>query len=502
MLRLKTLNWLNTFNNNKSATLTLNGLSFDRSECVFVATGAEKHVYRIKAKDKEQEICFFIPHKDWRDDDYWVRKISLEKKCLDGIISLGVRAQHFEVQDLTITERGKEPQTIKVLVAETFASLCQRESLVIFNPKGEEQKVFGTVPDFPAMGQKLQDRAFLQKMIQQFVTEAALALAFMLPATIVGPQDDSEHFCFELPKSVDEAPVMRLMFWDVLKNFGGIEPFPFIPTLNDFKDRVTNNSKYDGSQRYPNDGINSIVNQIAYVIEQTMRCSGQFPNISYQELESFTKKLKQDIRGVMDDAFLEQALSNARVIGKKHLTEFLAQKNIAHIFEGASEESITHVISSVISIDDLELLKKFVELIPNRAKLKQETFNFILEQAENYNNPQIKQYLADVITEIKDAQEEQALNALNAKKAELKQEFLTRYQAKVDTDKSSWCGLYSFFVKSQLQRGGELSDLVAHASERTKMGFHNRTHQVMQEMGWLDDAGETTELIQGFIRNN
>src|SRR5687767_10793678 len=110
--------WLTHFADDKDATLTLKGKTFPKKDCGELGAGKQKRVY----KHKDQGQCFIIPNYG-NNEEGWNNLIAAEKTLLDQIISLGLKAQQFEITDLTITPKEGEPCTIKVLVTKDFATL-------------------------------------------------------------------------------------------------------------------------------------------------------------------------------------------------------------------------------------------------------------------------------------------------------------------------------------------------------------------------------------------
>lgn len=217
--------WLEIFSQiNEGISLTLNGKTYNKSDCVKLGEGHEKRVYKIKGTNQ----CFFIPN-SLMDEEYWDRLIGEEKLLLDYMTNLGLKTQRFEIVSLEINAPGKPPQAIKVLLTKDFNSLCEEESIVIHNPKGDLEKNSGNIPDFLAMRKKFKDPTFSQKMLGKMIIEYAVSLTFSLPISSVGQNDDSEHYCFELPKDSDEPPLAHYMFWDVVNDFS--PRLPIVPTL-------------------------------------------------------------------------------------------------------------------------------------------------------------------------------------------------------------------------------------------------------------------------------
>lgn len=226
------IEWLQIFSQiNEGITLILNGKTYNKSACVKLGEGHEKRVYKIKGTNQ----CFFIPNR-LMDAKDWDRLISKEKLLLDYMTDLGLKTQRFEIVSLEINEPGKPPQAIKVLLTKDFNSLCEEESIVIHNPKGGMDRNSGDIPDFLAMREQIMDPTFSQKMLGKMIIEYAVSLTFSLPISSVGLNDDSEHYCFELPKDSDEPPLAHYMFWDVVGDFS--PRLPIVPTLKVLKKAI------------------------------------------------------------------------------------------------------------------------------------------------------------------------------------------------------------------------------------------------------------------------
>lgn len=365
--------WLKRFlrATTEDVTLTLNGTTIKRSDCFELARGSEKRVYKIK----DQNLCFFIPHK-WSSEDSWNSLIKKEKTLLDEIHELGLKTQRFEITSLEIHEPGKPSYSILVLVTKNLESLCQEEAMAIFNPKGTQGKVntriIGNVPNFFSQQKKFEDPIFVRKMFEKIINEYAIALTFNLPIGILDSCDDSVHYCFELSSDSEEASMARFMFWDVVLDFKGVQP-PFVPTLSFLK----------SAGRAENSGLRFLANQIA--------CAMYSMSIQEWDVEDDFVSVTQKnlLVAINDNDFLNQALAHARKVSANFLNTVLnsIQKGLQEIDTPYFER----LMKSAISTSDLKLVEQFFQL-PN-AKALPKPINTLLEFAEQYENQPIIDYL-------------------------------------------------------------------------------------------------------------
>lgn len=469
--------WLKRFfKKREDITLTLNGKTFKQSECKRLGGGSEKHVYKIEGTNQ----CFFIPHK-WRSEEEWDLKIKYEKERLDQIDSLGLKTQRFEVVPLEIKEPGSPTYTINVLITTDFESLCQEESITIYNGKGGEQKVIGTPPDFIAIKERIKDKSFAQKMLKKIINEYAIAFTFSLPISILQSNDDSEHYCFELSQNSNEPPVARYMFWDVTSDFGGLN-FPYVPTLDQLKSGARDKSDLFYS---PLRGLKFLANQVACAMSEMSS-----PDDSW----AFVKEVQEDLAlALNEDAILQEALAQARAQGisffNKTVSLLLDQfKDIKD--RDALNNAFIVIMNSAISLDNLDLVQQtFIKIHINLNDLSKESIKKIIAAAEKYGNPGIIDYLNTNILLEKEKTELQ----------ELKNNFIHEYDKKLTSDKSAWCGLYSFFAKSYVNKNMSLKELVQHAQGLSKQGSGKRSQEVMKKMGWLNENNEVTSKISDYL---
>jgi hypothetical protein len=82
----------------------------------------------------------------------------------------------------------------------------------------------------------------------------------------------------------------------------------------------------------------------------------------------------------------------------------------------------------------------------------------------------------------------------------LKNQFFQAYNAKLLADKRAWCGIYSFFAKSYVNKNMSLKELVSHAQGLSKQGSGSRSLTVMKgtALGWLDENNQVTDEIRKY----
>ncbi|MCW8443001.1 hypothetical protein OQJ05_02915 [Fluoribacter gormanii] len=501
--------WLKLFfAKNDAILLTLNGKTFKKSDCQWLGGGAEKDVYQIKGTNQ----CFFIPHRIDREvvwgekihtsEDFWNSKIEGEKFLLDQISALGLKTQRFEILPLKIEDPGKSTYTLNVLVTKDFNSLCEEESLVIYNRKGE-QTIIGNPPNFFAMKEQFKEKYFAQKVIKKIITEYAIAFTFTLPTSILYVLDDSEHFCFELPKDATEPPVARYMFWDVLSDFHGVG-IPIVPTLNELK--------FGSREEHPNSSsqapLQGLINLAYQVASPIVKMSS--PQIADFNVDSLAVDL---LTALNDDDILNEALVHARKLASKFINNLLKENEHNKI----DNEDFILLMQSVISIGEFDLFLRAFQVFEHPADMPQEDVDKIIAIAKKYKAQPIIDYLNIHLVEEKANREaernirlaqEKAKNEAEKVEAEekhrkeseqLKNDFLQCYDEKLTDDKSAWCGIYSFFAKSYVNKNMSLKQLVEHAQGRSMHGNGKRSKEIMKTMGWLDENNEITDKISRYI---
>ncbi|WP_454781787.1 hypothetical protein [Legionella sp. WA2022007384] len=501
--------WLKLFFAQKDGILlTLNGKTFRKSDCQWLGGGSEKNVYQIKGTNQ----CFFIPNKFDKEiiyegkiissEDFWNSKIQKEQSLLDQISALGLKTQRFEILPLKIEDPGKATYSLNVLVTKDFNSLCKEESIVIYNRKGE-QKVIGSPPQFITMKEQFKEKQFAQKMLKKIITEYAVAFTFSLPISILHPVDDSEHFCFELPKDATEPPVARYIFWDVVSDFYGAD-IPIVPTLKELKQGSMGEKPCTFSKN-PLQGLIDLTYQIASPLLEM--CPPKMETISVDSLAADL------LAALNEDDILNEALAHARKLASKFITNLLNEAEHNKI----DNEAFVILMHSVISIGEFDLFLRAFQVLENPADMPQEDVDNIISIAQIYKVQPIIDYLHIHLVQEKAnreaernillAQEKPDREAAKVKEAEkrhkeselLKNDFLQHYEQKLFQDKSAWCGIYSFFAKSYVNKDLSLDELVEHAQGRSKHGNGKRSKEIMQSMGWLDENNQVTDKISSYI---
>ncbi|PWY54286.1 hypothetical protein DGG96_17700 [Legionella qingyii] len=501
--------WLKLFFAKSDAILlTLNGKTFKKSDCQKLGGGAEKNVYQIK----ETNQCFFIPNKTDREifwdgkiqtsEDLWNRKIEREKALLDQISTFGLKTQRFEILPLKIEDPGKSSYILNVLVTKDFKSLCEEESIVIYNKK--EQEIIGTPPNFIAMQKQFKEKHFAQKVVKKIIAEYAVAFTFTLPSSILYVLDDSEHLCFELPKDATEPPVARYMFWDVLSDFRGVS-IPIVPTLNELK----LGSKEEPSTTSTRDPLQGLINLAYQVASPILKMST--PAKEDFNVDSLAADL---LNALNDDDILNEALAHARKLASQFI-ENLLKENEQNKLD--NNEDFILLMESVISVGEFDLFLRAFRSFENPADMPQEDIDKITFFAQKYKVQPIIDYLnihlvqekakREMEKNIRLAQEKANQEAEKVKAEEkrhkdseqLKNDFLQRYNKKLTDDKNAWCGMYSFFVRSYTNEDMSLKELVEHAQGRSQHGSGKRSKEIMKTMGWLDESNEVTDKISSYI---
>lgn len=442
--------WLSIFHKEKGFTLTLNKQILKQGDYEKVGQGSQKLVFKIKDKN----LCFFIPNK-WRSEQEWEELITAEKERLDEILGLGIRAQKFEIAALTITSATGKTFIINALVTQDLQSLCEQEAVVIHNPKGAPIRVLGKRPPLYAQQERFKDKTFIQKMLAKIINEYALAFTFKLPIHPLNTDiDDSEHYCFEIPKDANEPPVACYMFWDVANDFAGVN-IPSVPTLDELK------KGFDDFRR----SIDSLANGVACAIDEiaseeieNARKDGQsYDSVMYP----FHKHIEACIKeGLNDDEFLNKALVNARQAACKFLKETIQKPGIRTGL-GKTNEFFMLFIKSAISSGDVALVTEIMSLDSKPSNLTAENAEELTSFAKKYNNQPVIECV-------------------------LKQLFLHKYQDKLTADKGAFCGIYGFFARSYIKDSMSLKEMVEHAQGFSKEGSGARSRTLMKEMGWLN----------------
>ncbi|MDP3267940.1 MAG: hypothetical protein Q8M40_02715 [Legionella sp.] len=485
--------WLDLFcKESEEINLTLNGKTFNKSQCEFLGQGSEKRVFKIK--DSNQ--CFFIPHK-WSSKEDWEHKIKLEKNLLDQIDSLGIKAQRFEITTLSISEAGQTPQTIHVLTTKDFGSLCEEEGISIYNYKARKDHVIGTPPDFIAIIDKFSDKLFAKKMLEKIIYEYAIAFTFDLPITVIHSPDDSEHFCFEKSNDPEMPPVVRYMFWDVVHDFYGLFN-TIVPTLADFK---MGNRK--GEYNRPFRGFECLVNHVIDAIKSMIFHLYHY-NIDYTKISD---ELKNNLLEAIDEELIGKSLTHAKELAvkffEKKLTtlsdDFKTFRNQVAVF--------IEIMQSAISLDKPDMVEqafRAMNLDINYISINE--IEDINKFAKKYGNVDIMEFIDINLVKAKQIKEEDNLRVRQelfaAKVVDLKNSFVTEYEKKLTANKGAFFGLYSFFVKSHVNKNMSLNELVTHAQGLSKTGSGKRSREVMQHLGWLNDRNEVDkELNQYLVKN-
>lgn len=444
--------WLTVFYNEEGFTITLNGQILKADDYIKIGEGSQKLVFKINNKN----LCFFIPNK-WRTEKGWNDLITAEKERLDDILGLGIKAQKFEIAPLTITSTTGESYTINALVTQDLQSLCEQQSLVIHDPKGAPVRVLGQRPPFYALQDRFKDKTFIQKMLAKLINEYALAFTFKLPITPLDVSiDDSQHYCFEIPKDANEPPVAGYMFWDVANDFAGLA-LPSVPTLHELK-KGYKNEIYNSPIEMLANGVACAIDEIADVEMQKAQKNGE----SYDSIMwSFHTHIQDCIKeGLNDDAFLNEALNHARQTACKYLKDFIQKPEVRETI-GKINKYFMILIKSAITCGDDALIKEVMSFDSKPSVLTKENQVELLTHAKKYNNQPVIEFL-------------------------LKQQFLQKYQDKLSADKGALCGLYGFFALSYIKDTMSLKEMVQHAQGLSKEGNGARSRSLMKEMGWLN----------------
>ncbi|KTD34214.1 hypothetical protein Lmor_1611 [Legionella moravica] len=472
--------WLvSFFQNIEGSTLTLNGKTYKRSDCIRIGGGAEKQVCQFKG----ESFCFFIPNR-YQSEQQWVHKINLEKLILDEISQLGLKTQQFEVVDIEIAVPGSPTRSIKGLLTQDFESLCQHENIVIHDCKGDK-RVIGTAPDFHSMREQFKNKEFVQKMFKQLIKEYAVAYTFSLPINILQLNDDSQHIIFELPKDISEPPVVRYMFWDVVSDVKSL-PFEFmVPTLNRFK-------------RGP-DEFNRTNNDVAALLylSNTVACSiwDMHDHKKHNLLDigdqfDFVDELQSDIlKAINNDVFLKDALEHAQSLAIPYFNKLFDELRTEPKEFNADEFKVLMLMA--ISSGHMEVIEQVYRLRPQYIALSEKCIDSLLIASREYGNLEVIEFITSTLGKEKNNFEKERKLQIQeqenrVKSEELKNHFLQKYTKQLISDKRSWCGLYSFFATSHVRNEMDLTELVKHAQGLSRQGTGKRSQLVMKELGWLD----------------
>ena len=373
--------WLTRFySQNQDITLTLNGQTFDRTDCKRLGGGSEKHVYQIPG----QPQCFFIPNK-WSSEKNWDYKIRSEKFLLDQIEDLGLKTQRFQILPLVISEPGQPDLTINVLMTKDLQSLCQEESLIIYNPKGAPDHIIGLPFEEKDIKSKLTDIGYAQQMLQTIIKEYALAVAFSLPTHVTSATfslDDSEHLSFELPKDQGQPPIVRYMFWDVVSDFDGLD-LPMVPTLSKLKS-VKDKDHILYSEFY---GINSLANFIACAISLMNEVYG------LETFEYVSEVQESLLSALKDDEFLIQALIHARKVSVNYLYKLMDEIIEEDIV--VEKEIYLALLVSSISTENVDILKRAFQFEPKSLILAEDERSHLYQTVKSYENQSIIELLKE-----------------------------------------------------------------------------------------------------------
>lgn len=346
--------WMHNFISKmpEKVTLTIEGHSFKRNDLHYVGNGNEKCVWRIGETDQ----VLFVP----RGRSEWEEIIDKEKKGLDFIRSLGLKTQVFDKVICEIQEEGKISYAIPLLRTQEFKRLAQKERCIIYNKKANPADIMiGPVNDydFKMLTDKLRDKQFTQAMLEKLVEEFAIGVVFSLPIRGNQTLDDSEHLCFYLPESSDDAPMIRYMFWDIGLDYE--KSTPFIPTL----ERLKQGQGYISRISIFIEMIASALLEIGY--------KGGNPRMDYTDEIAAMKIIEGNVMEALDDDFLRIALDKAKSIARKNLISELEQMNME-----ISERIFGSYLASAISIGDKKLIDTVLNLYSDSLNLSADFFTF------------------------------------------------------------------------------------------------------------------------------
>lgn len=470
--------WLNCFKQG-NYFLILDGKTYTESDCSFIAEGSQKRIFKLK----DTGLCFFIPNK-YSNEENWNALIKKEKVLLDHILALGLEAQHFDIVPLTIQNADGNSHTLNVLLTQDFDTLARERNLVIYNPKpgsthsGRAPNIIGNAPPFYSLKEHLKAPIFARKLLSKIINEFAIAFSFSLPLPSLGfLVDDSVHYCFELPNSATEPPIIRYIFWDI--TYFDKSKVPFVPTLNALKKE-----------------IHELAREVALAIQAGAEKEiyaqikpGDFP-LSF--LHEFTNDIQTLIKPIlMNEEFLAGALGESRKVSIHFLMKLMDGPELQHNI-AQNPLQFLKLMQSAISTADLDIVKKLLELHPDHSILSLHTITAMIDTAVQYENSDLIVYLTnfklDQIT-LRLQKEEEDRKALKEK---FKTEFLTAYNLHLDIEQKSGFGFGRFFYKNEyITENMSLEQLIDHAQGQGAPGSTGaRSHAVMQDLGWLTASGK------------
>ncbi|MCD6045849.1 MAG: hypothetical protein K0R48_1012 [Gammaproteobacteria bacterium] len=327
------MDWFNCFQQD-DCILTLKGKTYNKSDCLFLAMGSQKRVFQLKGTGQ----CFFIPSKYSGEED-WNGLIKAEKERLDYIISLGLKAQKFEITELIVANKTGDSYSMNILLTQDFETLVKEESLIIYNPKPGSHPfnivptVWGKVRPFYPLKACLEDPHFVRKMLSKIINELVIAATFSIPMPSLGSMvDDGVHYCFELSEIRNEPPIIRYMFWDM----GRFDRYaePCVPTFEALKKLVPELAREVAL------AINAVASE---EIKERMKPGDFFLSSQHR----FTHEIQKLIElALMSDEFLEGALEVARKGIKGELDLVMLLSNRPANFKGKDvqdEVALHHV---------------------------------------------------------------------------------------------------------------------------------------------------------------
>lgn len=293
------------------------------------------------------------------------------------------------------------------------------------------------------------------------------------------------------------------MFWDVLSDFHGVG-IPIVPTFNELK--------FGSREEHPNSSsqapLQGLINLAYQVASPIVKMSS--PQIADFNVDSLAVDL---LAALNDDDILNEALVHARKLASKFINNLLKENEHNKI----DNEDFILLMQSVISIGEFDLFLRAFQVFEHPADMPQEDVDKIIAIAKKYKAQPIIDYLNIHLVEEKANREaernirlaqEKAKNEAEKVEAEekhrkesvqLKNDFLQCYDEKLTDDKSAWCGIYSFFAKSYVNKNMSLKQLVEHAQGRSMHGNGKRSKEIMKTIGWLDENNEITDKISRYI---
>lgn len=462
--------WYERFRYNKKYRLKIGDKIYQASDLKHIASGSEKHVWKII----NEKTCFLIPNK-CNGEKEWNYKIGEEKNRCDQLAKLGMKAQRYEIIPLEIEADNEETYTLNALVTTDLNALCQDENLVICDYKSD-QRVFGNVPDLHALLPRFKDKTFVQRMFAQIVQELATAVVFNLPISALQGVDDSQHICFEL---ANDIPVVRYMFWDVLSDTGEATFIPnMVPTLDEFRAK---------SRSSLANALSSMVNLAVCAFDEVLK---RTKHISPDESLVRIRQLEKDVLAAIDEAdYLNAALEHVSQQASDWVKELLNNKDFPQRIP--DNEGFIFLLEIAISSNDINAVHQVCQRRPDTA-LTEKEIDDVLAIAEKYKSAEVINDLTRFFQP--DDKKVFALTKKDAAKkkniAQLKAHFLAKYSFQLESDQNSWCGLYSFFAKSYVDKNASLEEIVKHAQGLSGKGTGERSRSVMRHLGWLDENNE------------